>query len=125
MTRRNRPEEALQRAVARYLDLALPKDAVWHHSPNGGARSKAEAGIFKAMGTRAGWPDIEIVWRGRVFFIELKTDKAVLSDNQKGRHVELINAGSWVEICRSVDAVEQILLFWRIPLNATTGTRAA
>ena len=61
MTRRNRPEEALQRAVASYLDLALPHDAVWFHPPNGGARSKAEAGIFKA---RSQGPDTIMYWDG-------------------------------------------------------------
>ena len=130
MTHRNRPEEALQRAVASYLDLALPDDVVWHHSPNGGARSKAEGGVFKAMGTRPGWPDIEIISRGfaghgRAYFIELKAPNGRLSPNQKTCHAVLQKTGAPVAVCQRVEEVEGTLRGWGFDLRATTGARAA
>lgn len=54
----NRPEENLHRACVQYLQAALPKPWFCAHVPNGGGRSKAEAGILKAMGVLAGMPDL-------------------------------------------------------------------
>ena len=125
MTRRNRPEEALQRSVAQYLDLALPEDAVWFHPPNGGARSKAEAGIFKAMGVKAGVPDIIIIWRARVFAIELKGERGKLSSAQKEMQFRFRMADARVSTARTIEEVEWILREWCVPLRATTGARAA
>ena len=53
-----RPEEALHRVCVAYLQAALPKPWLVWHTPNGGGRSKAEAGILKAMGVVAGMPDL-------------------------------------------------------------------
>lgn len=119
-----RPEEALHRAVAHFLRVALPPEAVWHHSPNGGGRSKAEAGIFKAMGTRPGWPDIEVVYCGFVYFIELKAPGGRLSANQKTCHTSLRGAGTHIAICHRVEEVEGTLRGWGVPLKATTGQAA-
>jgi hypothetical protein len=73
------PEEDLQIVVVRWFAVRYgPVAARWlHHSPNGGGRSKAQAGRFKAAGTKAGFPDL-IYPRGRGsyvgFALELKTD---------------------------------------------------
>lgn len=56
-----RPEEALHRACVAYLRAALPKPWICFHVPNGGGRSKAEAGILKAMGVLAGVPDLFVI----------------------------------------------------------------
>lgn len=57
----NRPEEALHRAGVAYLRAALPSPWIVFHVPNGGGRSKAEAGILKAMGVLAGMPDLFVM----------------------------------------------------------------
>ncbi len=124
MTHRNRPEEVLQRATARYLDLALPDDAVWFHCPSGGARSKAEAGIFKAMGVKPGIPDIIVIYRGRMIAIELKAARGRSSPAQKDMHERLRAAGAYVYTTKRIEDVEIILRTF-MPLTATTGTRAA
>lgn len=54
----NRPEESLHRACVAYLRATLPSPWFCAHIPNGGGRSKAEAGILKAMGVLAGMPDL-------------------------------------------------------------------
>lgn len=56
-----RPEESLHRGCVTYLRAALPKPWLVWHTPNGGGRSKAEAGIFKAIGTLAGMPDLFVM----------------------------------------------------------------
>jgi hypothetical protein len=114
MTRR--PEQALHIAVADFLRVALPAHVIWNHVPNGGARSKAEAGIFKEMGVRAGWPDIQIIHKGRLYGIELKADRRKPSDAQEKCHADLMLAGADVDTCRSLDEVERRLKLWGIPL---------
>ena len=126
------PEEALHRLVVdylrgiensynigdKYLGGALPADAVLHHSPNGGRRSKAEGGIFKALGTHAGWPDLEICYQGKIYFIELKSQTGSLNPNQKACHAALKLAGMPVAVCKSLEEVEGTLAGWGIPLTS-------
>ena len=119
MTRRNHPEEAIQRAVATFLDVALPIDAVWFHPPNGGWRSKAEAGIFKAMGVKAGVPDIVVVYQGQAMFIELKPPGRSLSANQREFAQTLAAAGAWFQVAHSIDEVAGYLRGWGVPLKGT------
>lgn len=83
--RRDRSEERLHRALVAYLRLALPKPWLVAHVPNGGGRSKAEAGIFKAMGVLAGMPDLLVIGPytktpgiPRVIAIEVKAPPKVL-----------------------------------------------
>jgi len=113
-----KPEEALHRAVADYLRLALPEDAVWHHSPNESKGSVAWNVKRKALGMRAGWPDIEIMWQGRAYFIELKDFGKYLSPVQKKTHGALLKAGAPIATCRRIEEVEGTLRGWGIPLKA-------
>lgn len=57
----NRAEEKLQRQLVAYLRAALPAPWIVFHPANGGGRSKAEAGILKAMGVLAGVPDLFVI----------------------------------------------------------------
>lgn len=70
-----RPEQEIQKAIATALRQleGLTGNFVFFHVPNGGKRGKVEAAIMKAMGVRAGVPDLVILPRGGVpLFIELK-----------------------------------------------------
>lgn len=106
-----RPEEALQRSVAAFLDVALPREAVWFHPPNGGARTKAEAGVFRATGVKPGVPDVVIIYRGRPLFIELKNParrghkNGGLSDAQVEMRERLTRAGAVYHVCYTLDEV--------------------
>ena len=130
---KNRPEEALQRAVAEFLDRALPTEGVvWFHCPNGGARSKAEAGALKAMGVKAGIPDICVISRVNkrdramsllgqpfVLWIELKAKGRTPSVAQRHWRMRLIDAGCKWTLAHSVDEVEVILRGYGVPLRAS------
>lgn len=111
-------ETPLQISVAEFLWLALPDDAWFCHVPNGGKRLKSEAAKLKAMGARAGAPDLLVVWRGIAFFVEMKTDTGSLSADQRECHAALRAAGCCVAVARSVSGVEQALRSWNIPLKA-------
>jgi hypothetical protein len=110
-----RPEQLLQISVAEHLDIIRTPAWVWWHVPNGGGRSKAEGGIFKAMGVKAGNPDIHIVFERCLYTIELKAKRGRVSDNQDTMRDELERAGARYAVCRTVDEVLAQLKAWSIP----------
>lgn len=110
--KRQRPEEALQRAVVR-LWRAIGRPTVQMQADASGMVTGAiQRKIAAGMGTRAGWPDL--VWineRGQVHFMELKSETGRLTDAQ-------IEFEAWCHarriphiVCRSLDEAEA---FWRI-----------
>jgi len=117
--RRQHPEESLQRAVAAYLDLALPEDACWTTIPAGGG-GRVRGAKLKGMGYKAGWPDLQIVYRGRLICIELKSEKGRLSKPQKAMHERLTLAGAAVFTATSLAEVEHILHCFGMQLRAST-----
>jgi hypothetical protein len=113
-----RPEEQLHRAVVDLLSVYHSRGLLaFCHPYNGGFRTKAEAGIGRALGVRAGVPDL-LIWTpgGGHFAIELKAGRrAVLSDAQVVWHSTLENLGHRVYVCRSVDDVERCLRAESVP----------
>lgn len=93
------PEEALQLACRQWYDLQWGNKEIngekisrlLHHSPNGGKRTTREAARFKAMGTRAGFPDL---WLGipvgacPYLCIELKTLAKGSRQSENQEHYE-------------------------------------
>ena len=118
--KRLKPEEILQRSVKAYLDLAAP-DLIWYSCPNGGV-SKGQNGRNKAMGAKAGVPDLHFVFDdGRVGYIELKAAKGVLSDAQiEFRGLCAERCIPWA-LCRSGEEVERTLRYWGVKLRGTFG----
>lgn len=106
---RNRPEQELQIQVCRFLDVALPEDAVYFAIPNGFKRTKVEAGVAKITGQKAGVSDLCIIHRSRPIFIELKAPKGRLSEAQAHMQASLMLAGALVQTCRSLEDVEGFL----------------
>ena len=122
---RQSPEAKLHKQVMEYLRLVLPKTAVIHHSPNEGKRGWMERAALKNNGTMAGWPDIEIVWDGRVFFIELKSEKGRTLPVQFACHMRLAEAGAGVATCKTIGAVAEALALWRVPTRDASVRKAA
>jgi rhodanese-related sulfurtransferase len=118
--RRRHEEEDLQRAVVRFLDLALPPDAVYFAVPNGGLRSKKAAARLKGMGVCAGVPDIAVLCVGLWIFLELKTERGRLSRAQLEMIRRLERAGAAVLLCRSLRQLEDDLRALGVPLAART-----
>ena len=109
-------EDRIHRAIANLLYSAefYQKDFFFWHCPNGIQASKKQGAKFKAMGMRAGIPDIIILTRRKICFIELKTEKGYLSKNQK-RVKAIIERLGWpyytiktdckYEACREVERI--------------------
>lgn len=121
-------EAQLHKAVAGFLDAALPMGrCVWTTFPAGGG-GKVRGAKLKAAGLRKGWPDVQIVWRvpdsmlrDRCYFIgiELKTETGIVDADQQRCHAAIRKAGGYVFVCRSLDEVEGCLQGFGIPLRAT------
>jgi len=112
-------EADLQRSVHQFLRWALPADAVHFAVPNGLMRSKKAAARAQGEGVRAGISDMCIIWRGRPFFLELKTQHGRLSAVQRQMTQRLTAAGAEVLVCRSLPEVEDGLRQLGVPLTAT------
>ena len=111
-------EAELQEQVILWLDVALPSGSMRHHSPNEGMHKAHYRKKQARFGMLSGWPDIEIFvqrhWfhediRWAPIFIELKSEKGRLSDNQKEVLQTLDEAGCYTMVCRSLLEVEDFL----------------
>ena len=90
MARRQHPEDDLQKACVKLFKYQYP-NLILFHIPNGGWRTKAEAGVFKAMGVIPGVADLFLMkavpkndgtWYHGLF-IEMKAKGRTQSDKQK------------------------------------------
>lgn len=102
-------EENLQIVCVRWFKLQYAsKGYLIHHSPNGGKRNAREGARFKAMGVLAGYPDLTIIAKNKVFFVEMKSDKGKLTENQSNVHDVLRNNGFFVFVVNSLDGFMDI-----------------
>lgn len=106
-------EDDLQIACVKWFSLQYPKLAkLLHHSPNGGRRNAREAARFKAMGTRAGFPDLFLMypangWHG--LFIEMKSPKGTQQLTQKEWQELAEGVGYKYELCRDFESFMRII----------------
>lgn len=120
---KQRHEDKLQRACVQLLQLYENQGHLrFFHPANGGFRRPIESKILKGLGVKAGIVDLVIMLasyeyvgvrappsKPHVLFCELKSEKGVLSEAQKGWRDWLLKAGfEWFEI-RNVDQLANIL----------------
>jgi hypothetical protein len=109
-------EGPIHKAILQLLDLCLPGDAIYHHSPNeldmAGPEAARQIAKARKLGTKAGWTDIEIVWQGRFYGIEVKAPGGRLSQAQADIHAAMRRAGAEVAIVSSVTEMREVLNQW-------------
>jgi hypothetical protein len=106
-----RPEQQMQIALlqwAQFVQVGAHTLADWlHHSPNGGARSAIEGAILKAMGVKAGEPDLVLPIATTKYshgYWELKASPHERpTDKQLERHGMLRAGGAYVRVCHRWD----------------------
>lgn len=90
-----------------------PELALMYHIPNGGSRSKSEAGRFRAEGVKAGVPDICLpAARGGYhgLYIELKRIKGSrVSTAQQGWIAALRDQGYYACVCKGWDDAAHVI----------------
>lgn len=87
---------------ARMRAATEPRLELLYAIPNGGARSKIEAGIMKGEGVTPGIPDLHLAcpvapWHG--MYIEMKFGKGQLTPAQREMQARLEMAGYYVVTC--------------------------
>lgn len=115
---RNNIEEGLHKACIEWANLherAHPMLEWMIHVPNGGKRSKSEGGKLKAMGVKAGVPDLMLPFpspKGTYtgLAIELKSPKGEPTDSQTRWLRNCKAAGYLVAICRTFEEFETVAL---------------
>lgn len=113
-------ETQIHIAIVNYLALVLPQALVWH-CPNGGARSKREAGEFKRMGVLPGVPDLAILTPdAKLHFLEIKAAKGSLSPAQRAFLAFCKAAGVNHAVVRSVDETRAALALWGVSTREAT-----
>ena len=118
-----KPEQAIHKAVLRYLELVFAGKAVIPHSaneaplsrrdPKGAAIAMANA---KAMGLRPGFPDLVVLPFSHIgpLFFEVKAPKGRVSEAQQIMMGRLDELGYKVAVVRSVDDVAARLAEWGV-----------
>lgn len=118
-------EAAIQRGIAAYLAASLRPPTAWTAIGHGGG-GKVRGAQLKAMGLKAGWPDLIVMHPNRgLIGLEIKTDIGRQSPEQKSVMREFTDAGGYYFICRSIDQVEAALLLCDIPVHAAKLRRVA
>lgn len=109
-------EGPIHKGILQLLDLALPGDAIYHHSPNeldmAGAEAARQIAKARKLGTKPGWTDIEIVWQGRFYAVEVKAPGGKLSRAQADIHAAIMRAGAKVAVVTSVSEMREVLDQW-------------
>lgn len=121
---RDPSEDEIHEAVAAFLTKALPASVWWSSIEHRNARDKVEGSKRKKRGVKAGVPDVLFCYGRVLMAIELKTRTGSLSKAQIERRAELLAAGAYWALCRSVEDVEVTLRAWGVPLRGSLGRGA-
>jgi len=108
-----RQEWTEQTKLAEMLDKYLdPADTFWTSLEN--KPISRLSGIFqKRRGVRSGLPDVQVIWRGKPIFIELKSRAGVASKVQKQVRLEMLLAGADWWLARSARGADGAASFGR------------
>lgn len=123
-----RPEDALQRSMVAWLEACVPPppDGPWWTAVNPlPAKRKAQAGVSKAMGLKAGTPDLIFCMPhppimgggGRFVGIEVKPPGKYLSPAQRDAHVAIRLSGGITTTVHSIDELEGFLRGLGVPMR--------
>jgi hypothetical protein len=93
--RRRQPEAQLQRSVLDHLRWRGQPNIFFMHYPSGGYRSPVEAMVLKGLGVQPG--------DGRLFGLELKTERRELSDIQHNTIEAMRTAGAVCGVAHGLD----------------------
>ena len=106
------PERLIQTAVVEHLAWRAIPGLWWTHFPAGGLRNRTVAAQLKAAGSKPGVPDILLLAQGRLFGLELKSERGRLSTDQISTHAAMRDAGAVIGVAGGVDEALDLLAEW-------------
>jgi hypothetical protein len=116
MKKYNNPEFQLHQNCVQYLKLKYENRGLCfsHHSPNEtisiiDKKVMFQQNKFTLMGRKLGFPDLMILCKGKILFIEFKSLSGKLSENQKEVINSLEKQGFKTYIIRTFEEFKQIL----------------
>ena len=96
----------------------IPELALFYHIPNEGKRSIMQAMRMKAIGVKAGVPDLHLPCARAPycgFWIEFKTAKGKAAPKQLWWHAALLEQGHQVVVCRTVEEAVTATMAYLFP----------
>lgn len=118
MTRaRSNPEHMLQKQIARFCIYCMPAEVLWTSSMAGQYLSLRQAEINKAKGVRRGFPDMQFLFRGVTYYLELKAPGGRLSPEQREFESASKPFGIFA-VARSLEEAEAAFRQWGFPLKS-------
>lgn len=123
--KRQKIEEIIQRSCVGILQQhvpAWPEGPVWTAVNPVPAKSKAVAGISKAMGLTKGWPDFLLIWQGSTILVEFKRPDGRIDPDQKKLHSALASQGVQVHVIKSIEGFIKLLDAHKIPCRIRPGS---
>ena len=103
-------ETKLQIRIVTLYSYILRKDVLFWHTPNGGKRTKREAGKLKAMGVLPGVPDLILMSKAGPVFVEVKIEGGSLTDAQKDFRDNVIAMGWSFRTVTSLEDARRVAL---------------
>lgn len=110
-TVRREPEHTLQVEIVEMLRKKLKKKVLFTAFPAGGG-GRVRGAKLKKAGLQAGWPDIQFIYQGSYYGLEIKTTTGRLSPAQIDLHKRLTDDGCSVAVARSVSDALEIIVDW-------------
>lgn len=108
-------ENAIQRDIVTHLQWVLPKSYRVIAIPNAARRTASGKASNGVPGLTKGYPDLQIVGpMGRVYTIEVKSEKGRLRKEQEEWRMWCTAHGIPWCLARSVDDVKTALMHWQV-----------
>jgi hypothetical protein len=111
-----RPEDRVQKAIIDFLAVVAPWVFVFA-IPNASRRTANGRPTNAVPGIVPGMPDLGLIYKRRIYFVEVKAGKGRQSQAQRDVAAELAGLLVPQAIAWSVDDVEAALIAWRIPMR--------
>lgn len=115
------PEHSIQRAMADTLRIEigppgrLSRLGVCWYAVDLANYAGEVPGVRVGRGMVSGVPDFFFLYRGRAFFLEVKTIEGELTDAQQSVTAALLCSGGRVGVARDVDEMLICLDVWELP----------
>jgi len=118
--KRRSPETSFQSRLVTELTWRLRPEVIMAAIPNGGFRHRRTAAILRSTGVKRGMTDLVFAYEeGQTAWLELKTGKVPLSDDQKGVAYRLKTMGHRHGVARTIDQALSTLAFWGLLKKGT------